>query len=99
MTLAHALLLQGRTDEARAITEVEIPRYRAELKAGAGGLAFAKDFSYALYVDALARPVSDPRRNADLAEALRQLDGMGDEVNRLVDIRELRGRIGAAGSG
>ncbi len=99
VTLAHALLLQGRTDEARAITEVEIPRYRAELKGGAGGLAFTKDFAYALYVDALARPAGDARRDAHLAEALRQLDGMGDEANRLVDIRELRGRIGAARSG
>jgi hypothetical protein len=99
VTLAHALLLQGRTDEARAIMDVEIPRYRAELKVGAGGLSFTKDFAYALYVDALARPASDPRRAVDLAEALRQLDGMGNEVNRLVDIRELRGQIGAASTG
>ena len=99
VTLAHALVLQGRTDEARAITDVEIPRYRTELKAGARGLAFAKDYSYALYVDALARPHGDPRRQSNLAEALRQLDGMGDEVSRLVDIRELRSRIGAAGAG
>ncbi len=32
VTLAHALVLQGRTDEARAITDVEIPRYQAELQ-------------------------------------------------------------------
>ena len=93
VTLAHALALQGRTDEARAITEVEVPRYQAELKDGAGGLAFNKDYSYAMYVDALARPVSDPRRGANLASALRQLDAMGQEANRLVDIRELRSRI------
>ncbi|MBK6454091.1 MAG: hypothetical protein IPF84_16950 [Proteobacteria bacterium] len=99
VTLAHALVLQGRADEARAITEVEILRYRAELKAGVGGLAFTKDYSYALYVDALARPAGDPSRDADLAEALRQLDAMGEEANRLVDIRELRNRIGVARSG
>jgi len=93
VTLAHALVLQGRTDEARAITEVEVPRYQAELKDGAGGLAFNKDYSYAMYVDALARPVGDPRRGANLASALRQLDAMGEEANRLVDIRELRSRI------
>ena len=99
MTLAHALVLQGRTDEARAITEVEIPRYQAELKDGAGGLAFSKDYAYALYVDALARPAGDPRRGSNLASALRQLDAMSEEVNRLVDIRELRSRIENARSG
>jgi hypothetical protein len=98
VTLAHALLLQGRTDEARAITDVEVPRYRSALKTGAGGLAFTKDFAYALYVDALARPPGDSVRNANLPEALRQLDAMGDQVNRLMDIRELRGLIGAARS-
>jgi hypothetical protein len=99
VTLAHALVLQGRADEGRAITEAEIPRYRAELKGGADGLAFTKDFACALYVDALARPAGDPRRDADLAEALRQLDTMGEEVNRLVDIRELRSRIEDARDG
>jgi len=99
VTLAHALVLQGRADEARAITDVELSRYRAELKQGAGGLVFAKDYAYALYVDALVRPVGDPRRAANLSEALRQLDASGEEVNRLGDIRELRNRIGAARSG
>jgi hypothetical protein len=96
VTLAHALVLQGRTDEARAITDVELPRYQSELEGGAGGLVFAKDHAYALYVDALTRAPGDPRRAGNLAEALRRLDGMGVEVNRLVDIRELREKIGAA---
>ncbi|MGL6224176.1 MAG: hypothetical protein ACRC6L_11390, partial [Steroidobacteraceae bacterium] len=99
VTLAHALALQGRADDARAITEVEVARYRDGLKSGARGLFFAKDFAYALYVDALSRPAGDPRRSAQLAEALRQLDAMGDEVNRLGDIRELRNWIGAARAG
>jgi len=99
VTLAHALVLQGRADDARAITEVEVARYRAELKQGALGLFFARDFAYALYVDALSRPGSDPRRSANLAEALRQLDALGDEANRLGDVRELRNWIGAARAG
>jgi hypothetical protein len=99
VTLAHALVLQGRADEARAITEVELSRYQEELKGGAGGLAFVKDHAYALYVDALTRAPGDPRRAGNLAAALRQLDDMGAEVNRLVDIRELRERIGAARAG
>ncbi len=99
LTLAHALVLQGRLDEARAITDAEIPRYQAELKGGAGGLAFAKDYVYALYVDALTRPSGDPRRAANLAEALRGLDAMGAEANRLVDLRELRDQIETARAG
>jgi hypothetical protein len=99
VTLAHALVLQGRADEARAITEVELSRYQGELEAGAGGLAFAKDHAYALYVDARTRAPGDPRRARNLTEALRRLDGMGAEVNRLVDIRELRERIDAARAG
>jgi hypothetical protein len=96
VTLAHALVQQGRTDEARAITDVEVARYRTELKEGATGLAFSKDYAYALYVEALTYPAGDPRRGTNLAAALRQLDSMGDEANRLVDIRELRGWITAA---
>jgi hypothetical protein len=99
LTLAHALVLQGRTDEARGITDVEVPRYQGALKGGAGGLSFARDYAYALYVDALTRPPGDPRRNSKLLEASRQLDAMGEEANRLVDIRELRNRIGAARPG
>ena len=99
VTLAHALVMHPRVDEARAITESELPRYRTELKEGARGLAFAKDYSYALYVDALLRPQADPRRTSNLAEASRQLDAIGDEANRLVDIRELRLWIDAARTG
>jgi hypothetical protein len=99
VTLAHALAMQQRVDEARAITDSELPRYRTELKAGARGLTFAKDYSYALYVDALVRPQADPRRTSNLTEASRQLDALGDEANRLVDIRELRRWIDAARTG
>ena len=98
VTLAHAIALQGRAEEARRITETEIARYRAELKEGASGLSFAKDFAYALYVDALARPAGDPRRAAVLQEATKQLDSLSVEANQLLDIRELRGWIASARS-
>jgi hypothetical protein len=98
VTLAHAIALQGRAEEARQIAEPEIARYRAELKGGAGGLSFAKDFAYALYVDALARPAGDSRRAAKLAEATKQLDSLSVEANQLLDIRELRGWIASARS-
>jgi hypothetical protein len=96
VTLAHAIVLQGRADEARQITETEIARYRDELKGGASGLSFTKDFAYALYVDALARPAGDARRAGNLAEARKQLESLSGEANQLLDIRELRGWIAAA---
>ena len=64
VTLAHAIVLQGRADEARQIAEPEIARYREQVKRGASGLSFTQDFAYALYVDALARPPGDARRAA-----------------------------------
>jgi hypothetical protein len=99
VTLAHAIALQGRAAEARQVMETELARYREELKGGAGGLSFSKDYSYALYVDALARPPADPLRAAELVQATRQLDSLTDESNRLLDIRELRGWIASARSG
>ncbi len=93
VTLAHALLLQGRDRRsARDHGRPSSPRYRAELKGGAGGLAFTKDFSYALYVDALARPVSDPTRRGP-GGALRT-GRMGDEVNWLVDYPDCEAESG-----
>jgi hypothetical protein len=96
VTLAHAIALQGRTDEARQITQTEIARYRDELKNGANGLSFNRDLAYALYVDALARPVGDPARAAQLIEASKRLDLLSAEANQLLDIRELRAWIAAA---
>jgi hypothetical protein len=96
VTLAHAIVLQGRTDEARQITQTEIARYRAELQGGANGLAFNRDLAHALYVDALSRPPGDPVRVAQLREASKRLDLLSTEANQLLDIRELRGWIAAA---
>jgi hypothetical protein len=96
VTLAHAIVLQGRTDEARQITQTEIARYRAELQGGANGLAFNRDLAHALYVDALSRPAGDPGRAAQLREASKRLDLLSTEANQLLDIRELRGWIAAA---
>ena len=96
VTLAHAIVLQGRFADARQVTETEVARYRDELQGGASGLSFTKDFAYALYVDALARPAGDSRRAANLAEASKQLNSLSAEANQLLDIRELRGWIAAA---
>jgi hypothetical protein len=97
VTLAHAIALQGRLADAHQVTEPEIARYRTELKGGATGLTFTRDFAYALYVDALSRPHGDALRAAQLVEATRQLDSLSAEANQLLDVRELRGWIAAAG--
>ena len=99
VTLAHAIALQGRAAEALQITTPELARYRDEQKVGAGGLSFTKDISYALFVDALARPAGDPVRAARLAEAMKQLDSLSVEAKGLLDIRELRRWIASAQSG
>jgi hypothetical protein len=99
VTAAHAILLQGNIEEARRLVEPELARYRTELQDGASGLSFAKDFAYALYVDASSRPAADSQRVGGLAEATTQLDSLPAEANQLLDLRELRGWITAAQAG
>ena len=99
--LAHAVAMQGRRDEARTILEPALAYYEGELKAGAHGTTFRRDYSYALYVSALDR-AADPdgraKRSADLAEADRILAGASAEVRQLADFRVLAGWIAAARS-
>jgi hypothetical protein len=97
ITLAHALVGQGRQDEARQVLDAELPRYRKLQEQGAQGLDFHRDLAYALYVDAIARPAQDPQRRAALVAARRTLDGLSAEARQLLDIRELYARIAAAG--
>jgi hypothetical protein len=99
VTLAHAIVLQGRMEDARRISETEVARYRAEAKEGGAGLTFNRDMAYALYVDALSRPAADPGRAANLAEASKRVDLLTSEANQLLDIRELRNWIAEAKAG
>jgi len=97
--LAHAVAMQGRRDEARTILEPALAYYEGELKAGAHGTTFRRDYSYALYVSALDRAAdADGRtkRSADLAEADRILAGASAEVRQLADVRVLAAWISAA---
>lgn len=100
VTMAHAVARQGRDEEARAIVQAELARYREEQKHGAAGVSFQRDFAYALYVDAIARPAVDAAgraaRDAALAEATRLLSSLSAEARQLADIRELRGWIATA---
>jgi hypothetical protein len=97
VTLAHALVGQGRREEARQVLDAELLRYRKLQDQGAQGLDFSRDLAYALYVDAIVRPAQDPQRRASLVVARRTLDGLSAEVRRLLDVRELYQRIAAAG--
>jgi hypothetical protein len=97
VTLAHALVGQGRQEEARKVLDVELPRYRELQGQGAQGLDFSRDMAYALYVDAIARPAQDAQRRAALVAARRTLDSLSAEARQLLDIRELYARIAAAG--
>jgi hypothetical protein len=99
VTLAHAIVLQGRMEDARRISQPEVARYRAEVKEGGAGLTFNRDMAYALYVDALSRAAGDPSRAADLAEASKRLDLLSPEANQLMDVRELRNWIAGARAG
>jgi hypothetical protein len=96
VVLAHAVLKLGRAEEARVILHPALEHYRQAQKAGAGGLTYRQDFAYALYVSALATdPASRSTHDAALTEAARLIAGQSAEGRRLVDVRELNGRIAA----
>jgi hypothetical protein len=97
--LAHAVAMQEPSDEARTILQPAFDYYQSELKAGAHGTNFRRDYAYALYVSALARPVdaeSRAKRDAELAEAAKQIAGVSAEAAKLVYVRELADQIATA---
>jgi hypothetical protein len=98
-TLAHAVVLQGRAEEARTILQPALAYDESEFKAGAHGSSFRRDYAYALYVSALARPANAegrPQREADLAEAARVIGGASAEVQKMSAWREISDWIAAA---
>jgi tetratricopeptide (TPR) repeat protein len=100
--LALALVMQERSDEARAQLAPALTYDRARQAAGAKGTGFRLDYAYALYVNALAQP-ADPAgrsaRAAGLKEAAAQLAGMSAEARALTDVRQLGDRIAEARGG
>ena len=94
--LAHAVVLQGRTDEARTLLEPALAYYRKQEQDGAKGTTFRRDFASTLIVSALTHAPGTPERAQALAEAKRMLDGASAEVQQLYDFRELNRRIAAA---
>lgn len=95
-SLAHAVVLQGRTEEARKLLEPGLAYYRKQEQDGAKGTTFRRDFATALIVSALTHPAGTPERTQALAQAQRLLDGASEEVQQLSEFRELNRWIPAA---
>ncbi|HWJ05634.1 MAG TPA: hypothetical protein VNS57_07565 [Steroidobacteraceae bacterium] len=93
--LAHAVVLQGRRQEARELIAPDVARYAEQRKEGAAGLTFSGDYTYALYVDALASDDAS-RRQQRLDEARRVLDALSAEARQLRSMRELERWIAEA---
>ncbi|HEX6572320.1 MAG TPA: hypothetical protein VF055_09870, partial [Steroidobacteraceae bacterium] len=93
--MAHAIVKQGRADEALDLVRDEVVRYREKRKAGATGLTFTIDFAHALYVAALAEP-DGSRRGALLTEAAALLHGLPAGTRQFADIQQLLAWIEAA---
>ena len=94
--LAHAVALQGRTDEARTILQPALAHYQQEQQAGAKGTTFRSDYSYALYVSALTLASDPAKREAALNAGQTLIQGASAEAQALADMREVSGLIAAA---
>jgi len=94
--IAHALVLQGRNEEARTEVAQALEFNRERQRTGASNAFFLLDFAYALYVDALTRPAGTPARDRALAEASQLLEGMPAEARQLHDPRRLATWIAGA---
>jgi tetratricopeptide (TPR) repeat protein len=97
--LAHAVALQGRSEEARQILQPALAYYREQQQAGERGTTFRHDFAYALYVSAISRPAdarSRAQRNADLDQATRLIEGASAQAQKLSTLRWVTHLIAAA---
>lgn len=91
-TLAEAIAMQGRSDEAQRTLQPALAYYAAEQKAGANGTTFRHDYAYALYVSAISQPGDangHKQRDAALTEAAAQIAGASAEAQKLSDMRRL----------
>jgi hypothetical protein len=96
---AHAVAMQGRLDEARAIIAPVLEYYRDWQSRGAAGVSFDRDVAYALYVNAVSQPTDSAgaaRRAADLAQAAKMINGLSPEARRLADVQYVSEVIASA---
>jgi hypothetical protein len=99
VSLAHALALQGRFDEARATLAPGFERFATQARAGGAGVTFARDYVTALYVSALAQgtdAAATPKREAALAEAARLIAALPAEAREFGAVRWLNEKIATA---
>jgi hypothetical protein len=96
--IAHALVLQGRAEEARKELAPSLAYFLKEEQAGAFATNFRRDLGYALYVSALASGDAGGRAAA-LAEATRVLEGASAQARELATMRQLAGWIATARAG
>ena len=100
--LAHALAMQGKGDEARTVLQPALAYYEKERDGGAHGTSFRRDYAYALYASAMSRGTDGDgrtKRDAELAEAAKQIAGVSAEAAKLALVREVADLIAAARSG
>jgi hypothetical protein len=90
--LAHALVLQGRRDQARAELAPALEYYSTAQRAGAHDVTFTRDYARALHVSALAAGGDAAGRSqaqATLGKASAMLSGLSAEAKALTDVRQL----------
>jgi tetratricopeptide (TPR) repeat protein len=96
VVLANAVVLQGRTDEARTILQPALAYYQQEQQAGARGTTFRGDYAHALYVSALTSASDPAKREAALDTAATLIQGASPQAQGLADMRRLSGLIAGA---
>ena len=98
-SLAHAIALQGRLDEAQKTLQPALVYYQQQQQAGAKDTTFRHDYAYALYVSAIAAPTDAagraPRSQA-LADAAGLIAGASAEAQKMADMRQVSGLIASA---
>jgi tetratricopeptide (TPR) repeat protein len=97
-TLAQAIAMQGRNQEAQRILQPALAYYTSEQKAGADGITFRRDYAHALYVSAIVAPndaAGHTQRMAALAQAATLIAGASTEARNLADMRHVSALIAA----
>jgi hypothetical protein len=96
--LAHALVLQGRRDQARAELVPALEYYSSAQRLGARNVTFTRDYARALRVSALAAGADVAGRSqaeASLAKASALINELSAEAKALTDVRQVASEIAA----
>jgi tetratricopeptide (TPR) repeat protein len=102
ITLAQAIAMQGRKDEARKALQPSLDYYGEQFKAGATSTNFRTNYANALYASAISQSsdaAGAKQRKADLDAAQAQIDGASKEAQQLTTMRHTASLIAAARTG